>query len=147
MRCLKMWKIQKIIVTLMQGRQCKVRHPYLGNNSYQHPVKTAGISANWQRWPGFPIVSNGKFNKGWNIKGETKNMLHWNSRSIGGGTDRETILAADISLGASGRETVPLLTTDMGKKTVSIPAHSFTFPQRTNSGYVLSISPLRYSRS
>ena len=45
------------------------------------------------------------------------------------------------------RETVPSLTSDMGKKTVSVLAHWFFLPQRANSGYILSISPLRYSRS
>ena len=33
---------------------------------------------------------------------------------------------------------------DMGKKTVSV---LIFMPQRANSGYILSISPLRYSRS
>ena len=45
------------------------------------------------------------------------------------------------------RETVPSLTSDMGKKTVSVLAHSFLLPQRANSEYILSIYPLRYSRS
>ena len=45
------------------------------------------------------------------------------------------------------RETVLSLTSDMGKKTVSVLAHSFLLPQRANLGYILSISPLRYSRS
>ena len=45
------------------------------------------------------------------------------------------------------RETVPPLTSDMGKKTVSVLAHSFFLSQKDNSGYILSISPLMYSRS
>ena len=45
------------------------------------------------------------------------------------------------------RETVPLLTSNMGKKTVSVLAHSFVLLQRANSRCILSISPLRYSRS
>ena len=45
------------------------------------------------------------------------------------------------------RDTVPLLTSDMGKKTVSFLDNNFFLPQRTNSEYILSISPLRYSRS
>ena len=44
------------------------------------------------------------------------------------------------------KETVPSLTSYMGKKTVSVLAHSFVMPQRFNSGYKLSIHPLRYSR-
>ena len=40
------------------------------------------------------------------------------------------------------RETVPLLTSDMGKKTVSVLAHSLFLPQRANLGYILSISTL-----
>ena len=39
------------------------------------------------------------------------------------------------------RETVPLLTSDMGKKTVSVLAHLFLLPQKTNSGTILSIPP------
>ena len=39
------------------------------------------------------------------------------------------------------RETVPLLTSDMGKKTVSVPAHPFLLPQRAHSEYILSIYP------
>ena len=35
----------------------------------------------------------------------------------------------------------------MGKKAVSVLAHTFLLPQRANSGYILSMSPLRYSRS
>ena len=42
---------------------------------------------------------------------------------------------------SSFRETVPLLTSDMGKKTVLVPAHLFFLSQRANSGYILSISP------
>ena len=45
------------------------------------------------------------------------------------------------------RETVSLLTSDMGQKTVSVLAHSFLLPQRANLRYILSIYPLRYSRS
>ena len=37
------------------------------------------------------------------------------------------------------RETLPLLTSDMGTKTVSVLAHYFLLPQRANSGYILSI--------
>ena len=44
-------------------------------------------------------------------------------------------------------ETVPSLTSDMGKKTVSVLAHSFLLPQRANLVYLLSIDPRRYSRS
>ena len=44
------------------------------------------------------------------------------------------------------RETVPLPSSDLGKKTVSVLAHSFLLPQRANSVYILSITPLRYSR-
>ena len=47
----------------------------------------------------------------------------------------------------SERETVPLLTSDMGEKTVSFLAHNFFLSQRANLGYKLSISPLRYSRN
>ena len=45
------------------------------------------------------------------------------------------------------RENEPLLTSDIGKKTVSILAHNFFLPQKPYSGYILSISPLRCSRS
>ena len=45
------------------------------------------------------------------------------------------------------RETVPSLTSDIGKKTVSVLAHLFLLPQRANSGFILYIYPLRYSRS
>ena len=45
------------------------------------------------------------------------------------------------------RETVPSLTSDMGKNTVSVLAHLFLLPQRAKSGYILSIPPLSYSRS
>ena len=45
------------------------------------------------------------------------------------------------------RETVPLLTSDIQKKTVSVLAHYFLLPQRANSGYTLFIYPLKYSRS
>ena len=45
------------------------------------------------------------------------------------------------------RETVPSLTLDKWRKTVSVLAHLFLLPQRDSSGYILSISPLRYSRS
>ena len=45
------------------------------------------------------------------------------------------------------RETVPLLTSDMGKKTVSVLAHSYLLLQRANSGFALSIHPLGYTRS
>ena len=45
------------------------------------------------------------------------------------------------------REVVPSLTSDMGKKTVSVLPHTFLLPQRANLGYILSIYPLRYSRS
>ena len=45
------------------------------------------------------------------------------------------------------RETVPSQTSDMGKKTVSVLALSFLLPQRAYSVYILSITPLRYSRS
>ena len=41
------------------------------------------------------------------------------------------------------RETVPSLTSDMGKKTVL--AHSLFLPQRANSGCILSIPHLRHS--
>ena len=41
------------------------------------------------------------------------------------------------------RETVPLQTSDMGKKTLSVLAHKFLLPQRANSGYILFIYPLR----
>ena len=44
-------------------------------------------------------------------------------------------------------ETVPLLTSDMGKKTVSVLAYTFLLPQRANSEYLLSIHPLRYCTS
>ena len=37
------------------------------------------------------------------------------------------------------------LTSDMGKKTLSALTHSLFLPQRANSGYIFSISPLRYS--
>ena len=42
------------------------------------------------------------------------------------------------------REAVPLQTSDMGKKTVLVLAHSFLLPPRAYSVY---ITPLRYSRS
>ena len=45
------------------------------------------------------------------------------------------------------REIVPSLNSDMGKKIVSVLAHKFVLPIRANLGYILSISPLRYSRS
>ena len=45
------------------------------------------------------------------------------------------------------REIMPLLTSNMGKKTVIVLAHFFPLPQRTYSGYILSISPLKYCRS
>ena len=45
------------------------------------------------------------------------------------------------------RETMPLLSSDMGKKTVSVLAYSFLLPQRACLGYILSISRLRYSKS
>ena len=45
------------------------------------------------------------------------------------------------------RETVLSLTSDMGKKTVSVLAHSFLLPKRANLVYILSICPLRYSGS
>ena len=62
------------------------------------------------------------------------------------------ILFSIICLLSSGicllsRETVPSLTSDMGKKTVSVLGHSFLLPQRANSGYILSICPLMHSRS
>ena len=41
------------------------------------------------------------------------------------------------------RETVPSQTSDMGKKTVSVLAHSCFLPLRANSIYILSITPLR----
>ena len=44
------------------------------------------------------------------------------------------------------RETVPSLTSDMGKKTVSVLAHSFLLPYRSYSVNIFSITPLRYSR-
>ena len=37
------------------------------------------------------------------------------------------------------RETVPLLTSDMGTKTPSVYAHYFLLPQRANSDYILSV--------
>ena len=37
------------------------------------------------------------------------------------------------------RETAPLLTSDMGTKTVLVFAHNFLLPQRANSGNILSI--------
>ena len=44
--------------------------------------------------------------------------------------------------------TDPLVqTSDMGEKTVPVPANSYLLPYRANSGYILSISPLMYSRS
>ena len=45
------------------------------------------------------------------------------------------------------RETVPSQTSDMGKKTVSVLAHSFLLPSRANLVYILSITPLKHSRS
>ena len=51
------------------------------------------------------------------------------------------------SLSLLQRETVPLLTSYMGKNTVSVLAHFFWLPQRANSGYILSIYHLRYSRT
>ena len=45
------------------------------------------------------------------------------------------------------RETVPSQTSDMGKKTVSVLAHSFWLPKRANLVYILSRTPLRCSRS
>ena len=45
------------------------------------------------------------------------------------------------------RETVPSQSSDMGKKTVSVLAHTFVLPSRANSVYILSITPLRYSIS
>ena len=45
------------------------------------------------------------------------------------------------------RETAPVLTSDIGSKTVLVLAHSFWLPERANSGIRLSTDPLRYSRS
>ena len=45
------------------------------------------------------------------------------------------------------RETVPSQTSDMGKKTVSVLAHSLLRPSRANSVNILYITPLTYSRS
>ena len=42
---------------------------------------------------------------------------------------------------------MPLQTSDMGKKTVSVLAHKFFLPYRANSVYILSITLLRYFRS
>ena len=44
------------------------------------------------------------------------------------------------------RETVPSLTSDMGKKTVLVLAHSFLPPERAKSVIRLSIDSLIYSR-
>ena len=35
------------------------------------------------------------------------------------------------------RETVSFLTSEMGKKTLTVLAHSFLLPERANSGYTL----------
>ena len=44
------------------------------------------------------------------------------------------------------RETVPLLTSEMWKKTVVVLTHKLLLPQRANLEYILSIYPLRYNR-
>ena len=43
---------------------------------------------------------------------------------------------------------IPLVQTcDMGKKKLSVLAHLFLLPLRAKSVYMLSMTPLRYSRS
>ena len=42
------------------------------------------------------------------------------------------------------RDTVLLLISDMGKKTVLVLAHYFLLPERANSGYILSIYMIVY---
>ena len=45
------------------------------------------------------------------------------------------------------RETVPLQTSDIGMKTVSVLTHLFLLPERANSVYIISITRLKNCRS